>query len=1119
MDGWREVNTSTAATYGSMSTPQSAVQFDSFQELLWTGDTNGRVTSFASEPLRKYTSFISHSDPVSQILVGEKGVISLGANNIKMSSRRGLSRFNLKDDVKFKDLTCMSYTSRGTSEIVVGSKNETLLKVNADRGAVTSEIQLEEGLSVMRKGGRLICAGNLKGEVVLMDPNSLTVVKKFPAHSGGIVDLDSRENVLVTCGHTQRGSAYLLDPLLNIFDLRSLRPQAPIPFPAGAGFVRLHPKISNSCIVSSVTGQIQILDFFNPAHTFLHQANLNYVTGLDISSSGDYFALSDGDGAVHLWGSPEAKQFTDFARPIEWPDQIMDHIVPTQVDDEVPLNSIGMPYYKDKLLSAWPNDMIFNVGGRSPGIDPEILGSMKMVDFVGYAPFPRRQRRYVTETSLYFNLKGSNDLKTPMFRSEQEKLQSKGNKPQEIIEETDPVEIFKKVEMKYSRFGVDDFDFGFYNKTKYAGLETHLQNSYTNAILQLYRFTPLVYNFALNHVAGNCRISECLLCELGFLFDMLVKADGQHCRAYNFSRTLATIPQASALGLLEDETGLRRVHLGLVLQSFNRFLLERISFESRNEEIASFDRPASHKFDKVVGMSLLSTVKCSSCGHESARRGNTYAVDLQYPKATEGQTSFRNNSKNDKRGNTNVSFANIVQQSVETKSSTRGWCDKCRKYNFLTSTRHVKSLSPVLSFNTAIDSPAERQIWSQKKFLPTKFHASITDGKFQVQNVLEDEKHLGNVDGQSELYELVGMVVEVNFGPLDNHMVALIRVPVAAGQKEWYLFNDFMVRPLTESECLKFDYTWKTPVTLVYQSSNSNFSEFDSSWKDRLDMMLLYQESEAARTDLKFDFSELRNEDVLTPGTRIAIDAEFVALQQEETEIKSDGTRSLIRPSKLSLARVSVVRGEGPEEGVAFIDDYIRTTDNIVDYLTAFSGINIGDLDPGRSSKPLVPLKIAYKKLWLLLNLGCIFVGHGLANDFRTINIQVPRNQVIDTVDLYFIKSTKRKLSLRFLAWYLLRENIQTETHDSIEDAKTALFLYDEYEKIKEQGGATAFENILNEIYNEGRAVNFRPPTAASDPILISTSSSGTNMILTEEVKTGSSSENGKIISSQIVEL
>ena len=46
--------------------------------------------------------------------------------------------------------------------------------------------------------------------------------------------------------------------------------------------------------------------------------------------------------------------------------------------------------------------------------------------------------------------------------------------------------------------------------------------------------------------------------------------------------------------------------------------------------------------------------------------------------------------------------------------------------------------------------------------------------------------------------------------------------------------------------------------------------------------------------------------------------------------------------------------------------------------------------------------------------------------------------QIVDTVDLFHAKRS-RKLSLRFLASYLLRATIQERTHDSIEDAVTAL--------------------------------------------------------------------------------
>lgn len=45
------------------------------------------------------------------------------------------------------------------------------------------------------------------------------------------------------------------------------------------------------------------------------------------------------------------------------------------------------------------------------------------------------------------------------------------------------------------------------------------------------------------------------------------------------------------------------------------------------------------------------------------------------------------------------------------------------------------------------------------------------------------------------------------------------------------------------------------------------------------------------------------------------------------------------RPSRLGLARVVVVRGaSGPLQHVPIIDDYIRMTEPVYDYLTPFSG-------------------------------------------------------------------------------------------------------------------------------------------------------------------------------------
>lgn len=48
-----------------------------------------------------------------------------------------------------------------------------------------------------------------------------------------------------------------------------------------------------------------------------------------------------------------------------------------------------------------------------------------------------------------------------------------------------------QVTIKYSKLGLEDFDFKHYNKTLFAGLEPHIPNAYCNCMIQVRMGIPV----------------------------------------------------------------------------------------------------------------------------------------------------------------------------------------------------------------------------------------------------------------------------------------------------------------------------------------------------------------------------------------------------------------------------------------------------------------------------------------------------------------------------------------------------------------------------------------------------------------------------------------------------
>ena len=138
-----------------------------------------------------------------------------------------------------------------------------------------------------------------------------------------------------------------------------------------------------------------------------------------------------------------------------------------------PLSSVGVPHYKEPLLSGWPSHMIFEVGAPPPKIDALILNSMRGSDIGFYVKNSKSKRRnQVEDTRLADRV--SDSLTAPKFLSEKARAAQTASEADLKVVETmesltdmhldevtrkDVPAMYGNVEIKYSKFGVDDFDF------------------------------------------------------------------------------------------------------------------------------------------------------------------------------------------------------------------------------------------------------------------------------------------------------------------------------------------------------------------------------------------------------------------------------------------------------------------------------------------------------------------------------------------------------------------------------------------------------------------------------------------------------------------------------------
>lgn len=1105
--------------------------FDNETNLIWVGDSYGRVSSY-DPTYSLYTRHTAHigSMPVIDLLSHRNGILSLSSDSLHFANRRGVTQMSLTsaDIAQLSDMKTMCYPSNNQHRVLCAGGNSAsgIVSIDLVKGSLASSTYYSSKVRHVTSNNKLVAIGKQTGSIDIFDPISNKVVQSFSGHSASITSMDFKDNTLVTAGKSKTFNYMHSDQFINVYDVRIMKQLPPISFsktpnfvgnhtssniPIGADFLQLHPVLPTVVGVASTSGSFDFIDLVNPSLRTPYIHPCKSISQFKISPSGDYLAFIEEDTTLNMWNrSNTMSGFTNTAAIVEYQDFPEDTVMPVRIDldqESYPLSSVGMPYYSETLLSAWPHTVFKTEGTinklieESSSSDVNITSSKpasRMTSHLSsskYSLQPYNKFRYGPRNVLtpYKSLRERRKKMVSTAEENQDRRELMNYKP---INNIEIPPAYSKLQMIYGKFGVIDFDFGGFNTTKYSGLETDIDCVYVNEIIHLYRFVPEVYNFVVSCLKDEFFQDKSLLTELGFLFDMMTRAEGKICRASNFVDVLESISTAKDLGLVTDQISCRSERAGrlsispdnlsphlkdltltenadaeevmkmsyekymTVAQKFNTFLLNRLISEEVQRKVYTTQNIVLEElfgFDVDTEIRTLST--CGEYNHETRIMSSLVVL-----------SPVNNNLKYSNKKLNNQTILPYIESSMSRFRQLSAKCSKCMKQQNHEYESTVRNLPPLLSLNMCL-SPEE---WTTAKtvtgWLSNHFYATISKDRPILKLQATDLKTTNAIFK----YELTSYVARITDDFGEEHLVTYAKIFDQKIQEfKWYMFNDFLVEEIEEEEALRISYWWKTPEIVVYSDAEEIRKPFVPVSEYSIDDNILYRDyfSEGIRKDVVRQYTLLTREEPPGPGTLVALDAEFVSLTEPRLEINCKGMKTLLKPAKKSLARVSLLRGEGELEGVPFIDDYIISECHIEDYLTQFSGIEPGDLDPKLSKKSLVKRQVFYRKIWLLLQLGCVFVGHGLTNDFRQINIHVPASQIRDT-SLYYLKG-KRYLSLRYLAYAVLHKQVQTGNHDSIEDAHTALLLYRKYLQLKEEG---VFEMYLENIYDEGRKMGFRVP-------------------------------------------
>nr|CRZ24545.1 BMA-PANL-2 [Brugia malayi] len=988
----------------------TALTFDPYQELLWTGNNTGRVVSFYGAQLDKYTAFLSSTNSnIRALLASETVIFSLTSKRLRANRRQGISLFTHMSD-HMTDLTCMHRLSDVPHKLLLGGNQQQIIQFDVE---TQKEIRIvsvkQKNCLALRSNQKFLFSSDSEGNVTLRHLTTVDAIHALQAHQGSIADFDVCGNKLITCGYSPRMGKMAGDRFIMIYDLRTLRSLPPVPLPMAPSYCRFLPSYSDGRImVCSQSGELIVMDLNEQSSQMPIQLDTNgfAITSLDVSTSKQCIAFGDQTGLIHLFSDRMEPIFNENSWGTDFPDPIAFH-PPVNIDDPEPSYGVfPLPFpVDDHYASDWPEQLCIRRFRQPDPISEKVIDSMRMVQFVGYAHNPR------AGTSLRgFNV-------CPYTSSTHDKC-SNAMKNDDILHIP---KFYLRTEGKLTS-KAEEIDFKRYNRTEFNALENSVETSPACMLLLAMYHLMNVRTVFLSHF---CYLESCISCEMNLLFRLLTdRPVSSVVSAKNFMKTFRSIDDGKKWADAVANASLAQT-VRLFMQVFSKILDKELS-----------ETTAGVALRKEMEISFTLNNHCIRCSeHYQSALAQLY-ISLAYPTSNE-----------------KIGFCTLLEKTLNCPEQNEAICQKCGKLARFASTRRVRLLPNILALDMTASTETEQAFWishiqafesrsvtapnsvTEHKvklcrygtecrnpncrylhnddskcetnvlttegtttyyecphYIPNSVHIKITDGICTVsENKMEN----------STSFHLVAAIFIINEDEetqTEEHLVTAIR---SKQDSCWILFNSWSVTRISENEALRLHACWKLPAILYYVQDRENGGKEAAK-----------NESRAIIPRSVF-WNDLDSNKIKIPerGSKVAIYAKYAISEAGEKRV----------------SEVSAV----DEDGSCFISSVIKEP-----------GIK-SDMDNSQTLKR-VSLKLLY-----LIQEKITIIGYKIEHLFEMLNIHVSEEQVKDIVLLYR-PLFKRSLSLNALAQHFFGESVDEEETDPIDLARLSLRLYTKFNELKE---------------------------------------------------------------------